>query len=115
MDMPLTIPMTVVETVTFENEAKGMLDEEAKLELITFLAANPEAGAIMTGTGGVRKVRWARENEGQSGGFRVIYYYYNENIPIFALKVYPKNVRDSLTQGEKNQLKKIVRELVQQY
>ncbi len=69
----------------------------------------------MTGTGGVRKVRWARENEGKSGGYRVIFYFHNEDVPLFALLIYPKNEKDSLTKGEKNELKKLVDILVNQY
>ncbi len=110
--MPL---MTVVETTTFKNAADSLLGEDNRLELITFLAQNPEAGKVIPGTGGVRKVRWARENEGKRGGYRVVYYFYTEEIPLFALLVYPKNVRDSLTTGEKNGLKKLIRELVEQY
>lgn len=112
MTMP---PMAVVETTFFKNQADNALSEDERLELISFLASNPEAGAIISGTGGVRKVRWARENEGKSGGFRAIYYFYNEEIPLFALMVYPMNMKDTLTKGEINQLKKLVDELVDQY
>lgn len=108
-------PITVVETTTFKNDADSMLSEEERLELISFLACNPESGKVMTGTGGVRKVRWARENEGKSGGYRVIFYFHNEDVPLFALLIYPKNEKDSLTKGEKNELKKLVDILVNQY
>jgi len=108
-------PITVVETTFFKNQADTILSYSERLELITFLASNPEAGAIISGTGGVRKVRWAKENEGKSGGFRAIYYFYNEEMPLFALMVYQKNTKDTLTKGEKNQLKKLVFELIDQY
>jgi len=64
--------MTVVETSTFRNKARQLLTEEETRELIVFLARNPKAGDIMQGTGGIRKVRWAREHYGKSGGYRVI-------------------------------------------
>lgn len=51
--------------------------------MITQLSTDPEAGVIMQGTGGVRKIRWAVEGRGKSGGVRVVYYYYNRSMPIF--------------------------------
>ena len=108
-------PITVVETPTFKNDADRLLGEEERLELITYLASNPTAGAVISGTGGIRKVRWARENEGKSGGYRAIFYYHSEEIPLFALMVYPKSTKDNLTKGERNELKKFIRELVEHY
>jgi hypothetical protein len=108
-------PITVVETPTFKNDADNLLDEEERLELITTLARNPEAGKVMPGTGGVRKLRFARAHEGKSGGYRVIYYFYNEDMPLFALMLYPKNAKCSLTQGERNALKQLARELIEAY
>ncbi len=108
-------PITVVETTTFKNEADSLLTEEERLELVSFLAAHPEAGKVMSGTGGVRKVRWARENEGKSDGYRVIFYFHDEDMPLFALLLYPKNEKDNLTKGERNELKKLVHILVEQY
>jgi hypothetical protein len=108
-------PITVVETPTFKNIAHRLMSDEEREEAIDFLARNPEAGDEITGTGGVRKVRWAREHEGKSGGYRIIYYFYNENFPLFALTIYPKNEKENLTQGEKNEMKKLTRELVKLY
>ena len=44
----------------------------------------------MTGTGGIRKLRWSAQGKGKSGGVRVIYYYYNKSIPLFLLTVFGK-------------------------
>lgn len=109
------IPMTVVETPTFVRDVKSLLSEEERNDLVLFLAEHPEAGNVIEQTGGVRKVRWARRGGGKSGGYRVIYYYYAESMPLFALTIYPKNRKDSLTMGEKNILKKIVGELLKTY
>jgi len=100
-------PITVVETPTFRTKARKLLTEEEALELVAFLAGNPESGDVMQGTGGVRKLRWSRENTGKSAGFRVIYYYYDQSVPLFALTLYPKNEKADLTQAEKNELKKL--------
>ncbi|MBS6831200.1 MAG: type II toxin-antitoxin system RelE/ParE family toxin [Desulfovibrio sp.] len=107
--------MTVAETPAFTHEVKALLTEDERNDLILFLAEHPEAGDIIEQTGGVRKVRWARRGGGKSGGYRVIYYYYAESIPVFALMIYPKNRKDTLTMGEKNGLKRFVGELLKAY
>lgn len=107
--------MTVAETPTFTREAESLLTEEERNDLTLFLAENPESGRIIEHTGGVRKMRWARKGSGKSGGYRVIYYYYAASIPLFALLIYPKNRKDSLTMEEKNILKKSVGEILKAY
>lgn len=112
MPMP---PITVVEMPLFKNEAHRLMSDDERDEAIYFLATNPEAGDEIPGTGGVRKVRWAREDGGKSDGYRIIYYFYNETAPLFALSLYPKNEKSNLTQGEKNTMKKLVKILVDSY
>ena len=73
-----TPPMTVVETPSFLRRAKGLLSETERADLVAYLAEHPDSGKVMEGTGGVRKLRWAREGEGKSGGYRVIYYFHSE-------------------------------------
>jgi hypothetical protein len=51
----------------------------------------------MVGTGGVRKVRFAAMGKGKSGGVRVIYYFYDREMPVYALLIYGKNERADLT------------------
>ncbi|MAN56922.1 MAG: addiction module toxin RelE [Paracoccus sp.] len=92
---------TVAETPIFSRQAAKLFDEEQKRELIDFLAANPEAGDEIPGTGGVRKVRFAASGRGKRGGARVIYYFLDETIPIYALLVYGKNVKTDMTPDEK--------------
>ena len=57
---------------------------------------NPEAGAVIRGSGGVRKIRWAAAGRGKRGGYRVIYFVRRLNGEFWMLTVYPKNVRDSI-------------------
>lgn len=106
-------PMTVVETPSFLRRAKGLLSESERADLIVYLAENPHVGKIMEGTGGVRKVRWARDGEGKSGGYRVIYYFHSERIPLFALLIYGKNEKANLTEAEKNDMKRLTALLAQ--
>ena len=99
---------TVAETPTFTKQAEALFDEEEKQELITFLSQNPLAGDVIVGTGGVRKLRFAASGRGKRGGARVIYYYLDEAMPLYALLVYPKNVKTDLTQDDKRAVTALV-------
>ncbi|MGB3555168.1 MAG: type II toxin-antitoxin system RelE/ParE family toxin, partial [Jannaschia sp.] len=102
---------TVAETSVFSRQAAKLFDEDQKRELIDFLAANPEAGDEIPGTGGVRKVRFAASGRGKRGGARVIYYYLDETIPIYALLVYAKNVKTDMNPDEKRVVATLAAEL----
>ena len=67
--------VTVVETSIFARRAEKLLSAEERDELIAYLAANPTAGDLIEGTGGVRKVRFAARGKGKSGGVRVIQFF----------------------------------------
>lgn len=102
---------TVAETPIFSRQAAKLFDEEQKRELINFLAENPLAGDEIPSTGGVRKVRFASSGRGKRGGARVIYYYLDETIPIYALLVYAKNVKTDMNSDEKRAVVKLTAEL----
>lgn len=76
---------TVVELPEFIRCANKLLRETERERLIAYLAANPLEGALLEGTGGIRKLRWKREGTGKSGGVRVIYYYYDERYPLLVM------------------------------
>ena len=88
---------TVVETPLFIRRAEKLLSEDEHDELIAYLATHPRAGDEIVGTGGVRKVRFGAKGKGKSGGVRVIYYFYDQDMPIYALLIYGKNERADLT------------------
>jgi hypothetical protein len=92
---------TVAETPTFTRQAEKLFSEDEKQELITFLAENPLAGDEIPGTGGVRKARFAASGRGKRGGARVIYYYLDETVPLYALLVYAKNDRTDMTPDQR--------------
>ena len=94
-------PITVVEVEPFSTKARQVWDEEEKLEFIGFVAHNPDAGDFMPGTGGVRKIRWARRGVGKRGGVRVVYYYHNESMPLFLLSLYSKSEKSDLRPKKK--------------
>lgn len=107
--------MTVIETPGFLRDAAAALSAEERTEVISFLAANPDAGDIMPGTGGGRKLRWRARGRGTRGGVRVIYYYHNESLPLFLLNVFAKNEKANLTKAERNEIQALLPRLVAGY
>ena len=106
----------VIQTPTFLAQAKrcGLSDDELQ-EIIAMIAADPEAGSIMAGTGGARKLRHAREGQGKSGGFRTIHYFGGGDIPVFALAIYGKNEMDNLSKAGRNELARVLPTLANAY
>lgn len=86
---------TVAETPIFERYAAEVWTEAERLKFIDWIAANPEQGAVIPGSGGCRKVRWATHHSGKRGGARVIYYLEHEHT-IWLLIVYKKAKFDNL-------------------
>jgi hypothetical protein len=66
---------------------------------------NPKLGDVIQGTGGLRKVRWAAQGKGKSGGVRVIYYYLSARNQLRMVLIYRKGVKDDLNAQEKKELK----------
>lgn len=105
--------ITVAETGEFVKRAKKYLTEDERQTLLSHLSSHPIAGNVIEGTGGIRKLRWARQGTGKSSGIRVIYFYYNERMPPqYALTLYGKGEKDNLSKSERNELAKIVQVLV---
>jgi hypothetical protein len=107
--------ITVVETLEFLKKTQKLMDEDERAELIDYLASNPESGVLIPETGGVRKLRWALEGRGKRGGARVIYYYHNADMPLFALAAYAKNERGDLSAADRNDFKRLTKILVETY
>lgn len=102
---------TVAETPTYTKQAENLLNEDERKAVIDFLSQNPDSGDRIKDTGGVRKVRIAASGHGKRGGARVVFYYLDDSLPLFALAIYAKNVKTDLTSDEKKTVKKIVTEL----
>lgn len=100
--------LTFVETRLFTRLADEYLGEDGLLELQLHLMQNPEVGALVRQSGGVRKARWALPGRGKSGGIRVIYYLRSKQGQIWLLTLYPKNVSDGIPA---NVLRKIREEI----
>lgn len=106
---------TIVELPEFLRKAQDLLLKEEKVSLISYLALHPQSGDIMWGTGGIRKLRWAAQGKGKSGGVRVIYYYHNKTMPLFLLTVFGKGEKANLSDSECDELSKVTSLLRKQY
>lgn len=104
-----------VELPSFRSEwkAMGLTDEDLR-RLQEEILANPKIGAVMQGTGGVRKMRFAFERRGKSGSIRVIYIDFEIHEKIFLLTAYPKSEKDNLSKAERNELHQLVDVLEEQ-
>jgi len=106
------VPISVVETPEFLAATRKLMSDDERVLLVDYLAHNPTAGDLVQGTGGIRKLRWALEGQGKRGGARVIYFFHNADMPLFALTAYAKNERADLSQQDKNDFHKLTTALV---
>jgi len=106
---------TVVETPGYLRAAEAIFCQEERDRITAMVAASPECGEVIQGTGGFRKVRVARGGMGKRGGARLIYIVRGEDFPIFFIAVYAKNQKENLTKGQRNQLAKRADEIFAKY
>jgi len=100
--------ITVVETSQFVKRSARVWTEEERDEFVDYIARNPEAGVIVAGTGGIRKVRWLSQGRGKRGGVRVVYFYHSLAMPLFLLDFYAKNEKSDLNSQDKQLLGALV-------
>ena len=86
------------------------LTDDDLIPLEKYLSENPSAGDVIRGTGGLRKLRWALDM-GKSGGIRVLYLDVVVDEQIYMIDVFQKNVKDNLTDAERNAMKQAVSKL----
>ena len=98
--------MGFIEAPAFTRYLPDYLAEDAYRDMQARLAANPEFGDLMPGTGGFRKMRWAdaRRGKGRRGGLRVIYYHFKSDSQIWLMALYGKDEASDLTAKEKKAL-----------
>jgi len=102
--------MVIIETPIFTRQiASSLSDEEYRL-FQTALLKRPDAGKVIPGSGGLRKIRWSAEGRGKRGGVRVIYYWFTSQGTILLLFMYPKNAQEDLTPSQLKQLKMFIEE-----
>ena len=87
---------TFIELVPFMRAREAMLDDEEFARLQLHLLAQPEAGDVIPGSDGCRKLRWSLAGRGKRGGARVIYFVRLQSDEIVLVTMYAKNVRDNI-------------------
>jgi hypothetical protein len=103
----MTDLLTVVETSVFIAKASRIMSDRERTRIVDIVAERPDAGVIVTGSKGLRKLRVALAGRGKSGGGRIIYWYHSPGYPAVLLWVFAKNEADNLTAA---QLKRLVDE-----
>lgn len=101
--------IAIAETPTFMARAEKRLSSAELDTLRGVLAAEPEAGDLIPGGGGIRKLRIAARGKGKRGGARVIYYYFDRTVPVYLLDVYGKDERDDLDRADLAALAKLTK------
>lgn len=101
---------TVVELPEFTRRAKSIMSDSERADAIVWIAENPESGTSLGG--GLRKVRIPREGGGKSGGYRTIYVFGGQHMPIFLITVFAKNEKANLTAKEQAAAVELSKEIV---
>ncbi len=91
------------------------MSEIERFAAIDMIGRDPERGVVVEGGGGIRKVRFAVGGRGKSGGVRIVYYYHNDECPVFPLTVFAKNERDNLSRAELNALARVAKGIARTY
>lgn len=98
-----------ISTAEFDKQwsAMGLADEELRF-LQCEILTNPKIGPVIPGTGGLRKMRFALNDQGKSGSARVCYVDFVVKETIYLITAYPKSEKDNLSKAECNQIKKLI-------
>ena len=100
--------MIFIEDRDFQKRCRGLLDDDELFILMEWLAINPDAGKIIPGSGGLRKLRWAAKGHGKRGGARVIYFWWMADDKILLLDIYTKGQKENLAADEIKKLRRKV-------
>ena len=104
-----------LETPEFLSATRKLMTEAERAVLVDYLAYNPTVGNVIPGTGGIRKLRWGLEGRGKRGGARVVYFYHDAGMPLFALTAYAKNERADLSHDDRNDFKRLTALLAESF
>jgi mRNA-degrading endonuclease RelE of RelBE toxin-antitoxin system len=101
--------MIFIETPIFTKEIQKYLTDDQLRMLQSALALRPDAGDLIPGSGGLRKIRWAGEGRGKRGGLRIIYYIDHPDT-IYLLLPYKKSKKEDLSREQIKMLRKLIEE-----
>ena len=102
-----TAEITVLQLPKFKADATELLGADGIEAVAVYLISHPDAGNVIPGAAGARKLRWAAKGKGKRGGARIIYLYVVISARIYLLRCYAKNVRTDLTADEKKEVRRI--------
>jgi len=102
--------MVFVETTVFTRQVLALLSDEDYAHVQRTLVREPHSGALIQGTGGLRKLRVAAKGKGKRGGARLIYYVVDRAQQCRMLLIYPKGVQDDLSEDQKTALRRLIEE-----
>ena len=100
--------MRVIALPEFLARARRLLSNEERAEFADYIGANPEAGKVIPGLRGVRKVRWGRGHVGKRGGVRIIYLYVVLKGTVYLLTIYAKAQQEDLMPAQKKAILSVV-------
>jgi mRNA-degrading endonuclease RelE of RelBE toxin-antitoxin system len=98
--------ISFVETRLFTRLVLEYLSKDEYRRVQAHLIGNPDAGSVVRGAGGVRKLRWPAPGRGKRGGYRLIYFVKRDDEVIWMLTIYPKNVRDTIAAQTLRQIRR---------
>jgi len=101
--------MVFIETSLFTKLLTSYLSDDDYRGLQSYLLQKPDAGDIVRGSGGVRKIRWAPQGKGKSGGIRVMYYWKKSDHEIWMLTIYSKSERATISGHQLKQISEAIR------
>ena len=100
--------MLIIETPIFTRRIQAILSDEEYRPLQIHLVNKPDVGKVISGSGGLRKLRWSAGGHGKRGGIRVVYYWFMSKDTILLLFAYSKSEQDDLTSEQLRQLRKVI-------
>lgn len=108
MPLPADDLLEFIRLPSYERSSRGLFGEDEHQRVESMLVADPRAGAVMKGTGGVRKLRLALPGGGKSGGARVIYYFRQQKARIYLILAYAKRARENISKAERNAMRQVI-------
>jgi hypothetical protein len=100
--------MKLISTKTYERAIRKLIPMESRKKLEDSIAEDPTLAPVISGTGGIRKLRWSVPGRGKRGGIRMIYFYHARPEEIYLLMAYGKSTQEDLTPADKKVLSKLV-------
>ena len=97
----------VISLSGYESQVSALMNEEERMAMEFYIACAPEDHPVIPGTGGFRKARWARRDQGKSGGFRVIYFFLAEPGRTYMAAIYAKSRKETLSAADRNVLARL--------